>query len=238
MSTVTPSGRSTRRFDRGDELGAAAVVERDRQHHAGVVGGVGDRLADRPLDVARCAGHRRVERPPDPLDADVQLVEFGDPSEQLLVQPEDVADLGARALPVLGGEPEHGQPPDVALDGDADQPGEVLLALGVALGAREPAAAGPAAVAVHDAGDVQRRCGALVGLGGMGRHGVHVSQPASTGRGVEEWGCGTVVHEHRPGSATSSRRVDGRVALGRPDAPAAAPHHGRRRHAARLGRAR
>ena len=46
-----------------------------------------------------------------------------------------------------------------ASHGDAHEAGEVLLALGVAGGARQAAPRRPAAVAVHDAGDVQRRGG-------------------------------------------------------------------------------
>src|SRR3954452_17224037 len=88
-------------------------------------------------------GAARVERPADPLHAHVEVVELGDSAEQALVQPEDVAHLVPRANPVLGGEAEHGEPPDVALDGDAHDPGEVLLALGVTDGARTTAALGP-----------------------------------------------------------------------------------------------
>ena len=108
-----------------DQLGAAAVVEGDGEHHAGVVPGVVEGLADRLLHVLRRARLGAVERSAHPLDAHVQLVQFGDASEQLLVQAEDVADLGARAHPVLGREPEHGEPADVAGDGDPHeaQPG-------------------------------------------------------------------------------------------------------------------
>ena len=67
------------------------------------------------LHVLRRARVGAVERAAHPLDAHVQLVELGDPAEQLLVQPEDVAHLGARPHPVLGGEPEHRQPADVAV---------------------------------------------------------------------------------------------------------------------------
>ena len=41
------------------------------------------------------------------------------------------------------------------VDGEPHDAGQVLLALGVAGGARQSAAPGPAPVAVHDAGDVQ-----------------------------------------------------------------------------------
>ena len=80
-----------------------------------------------------------------------------DAAEQLGVQAEDVADLGAGADPVLGREAEDRQPADVAAHRDAHEAGEVLLALGVALGAGQAAPPGPAPVAVHDARDVQAR---------------------------------------------------------------------------------
>ena len=134
-----------------------------------LAGGVGDGLADRPLHVLRGAGVGGVERPADPLDAHVQLVELVDPAEQLRVQAEDVADLGAGTDPVLGREAEHGEPADVAAHGDAHEAGQVLLALGVALGAGQAAASGPAPVAVHDAGDVEPAGGSAVGGGGHGR---------------------------------------------------------------------
>ena len=142
-----------------DQLLAGAVVEGDGEQHPRVRRRVGDRLADGALDVLRRARVGGVERPADPLDAHVQVVELGDPPEQLGVQAEDVADLGARPDPVLGREPEHGQPADVAAHGDAHEAGEVLLALRVPLRAGQAAAPGPAPVAVHDAGDVQRRVG-------------------------------------------------------------------------------
>ena len=138
-----------------DQLLAGAVVEGHGEQHAGVPGGVADGLADGPLDVLRRPGLGRVERPADPLDAHVELVELLDAAEQLGVEAEDVADLGAGTDPVLGREPEHGEPADVPRHGDAHEPGQVLLALGVPLGPRQPAPPCPAAVAVHDAGDVQ-----------------------------------------------------------------------------------
>ena len=141
-----------------DELLAGAVVEGDGQQHPGVRRRVLDRLADRPLHVLRGARVGRVERPADPLDAHVQLVELLHPAEQLGVQAEDVTHLGTRPDPVLGGEPEDGEPADVPGDGDAHESGEVLLTLRVALGARQAAPSGPAAVAVHDAGDMQWHC--------------------------------------------------------------------------------
>jgi hypothetical protein len=118
------------------ELGPAAVVEGDGQHHAGVLRGVGNRLADRSLDVLRGARPRCVERAAHPLDAHVQPVQLVDAPEELAMQTEDVAHLATGADPVLGREPEDRQPADVAGDGDPDQGCQVLLALGVAVGAR------------------------------------------------------------------------------------------------------
>ena len=139
-----------------NDLGVAAVVEGDREHHAGVRLGVGDGLADGALHVLRGAGVGAVERAPHPLDANVELVELGDAPEELLVQAKDVAHLGAGTHPVLGGEAEHGEPADVAGDRNANQAGQVLFALGVTLGAREVLALGPPAVAVHDARHVHQ----------------------------------------------------------------------------------
>ena len=65
-------------------------------------------------------------------------------------------DLGAGAAPVLRREPEHGEIADVAANGEPHEPGQVLLALGVPVGAGQTAPGGPTSVAVHDAGDVDR----------------------------------------------------------------------------------
>ena len=146
-----------------DQLGAAAVVERDREHHAGVAGRVAKRLGDRSLHVLRRARLGRVERPAHPPDPHVQVVQLVDPGEQLAVQTEDVADLGPGSHPVLGREAEHRELADVAGHGDPHECGEVLLAHGVALGAGEVAAPRPPAVAVHDARDVDVPGGAVGG---------------------------------------------------------------------------
>ena len=43
-----------------------------------------------------------------------------------------------------------------AANGEPHEPGQVLLALGVPVGAGQTAPGGPTSVAVHDAGDVDR----------------------------------------------------------------------------------
>ena len=100
-----------------------------------------------------------VEGSAHPLHADVEFVQFGDPTEQLLVQAEDVPYLGTGTHPVLGGEAEHREPADVAGDRHAYQSGEVLLALGVAVGARQVSPLRPAPVAIHDDRDVRGQVG-------------------------------------------------------------------------------
>ena len=57
--------------------------------------------------------------------------------------------------------------PMFAAHGDAHEAGQVLLALGVALRPGQAAPPGPATVAVHDAGDVER----TVRAGGSGTAG-------------------------------------------------------------------
>ena len=64
--------------------------------------------------------------------------------------------LVGAALPVLGRERVGRQVGDADLDGARDDVEQGGLARLVALGARQPALVGPAAVAVHDDGDVAR----------------------------------------------------------------------------------
>ena len=62
------------------------------------------------------------------------------------------------------------------------------------------------------------------------------SQP--TGRGVEQWCVGSVVTSPEPGRRRRVSAARRKWSFGRPHAPAAPPHHGRRRHPARMGRTR
>ena len=177
------------------------------------------------LGVPRLGG---VERAADPLDPHVQLVELVDPAEQLLVQAEDVADLGPRPDPVLGREAEHGQPADVAPHGQPDETGQVLLALGVTVG---PGAA--ALAAQRPLPSMMQATWSDRAVGGRGR--VDRSSTLATGR-VGGWG-----RDRRP--RTSSRPPDcrpdrrrcamswssvGRCAIGPISADAAVERSGRR----------
>jgi hypothetical protein len=76
----------------------------------------------------------------------LRLVQLGHPAEELLVQAEDVAHFTPRPHPVLRREAEHRQPADVALHGQPNDGGQVLLALRVARGPWQVAASCPATV--------------------------------------------------------------------------------------------
>ena len=73
-------------------------------------------------------------------------------------------DLGGGAFPVFGGEGVEGEVADAAVTGGLDDGADGLDAAAMALDAGEPAFLGPAAVAIHDDGDVGGR------LGGGGFH--------------------------------------------------------------------
>jgi len=137
------------------EFGPPPVVERNGEHHASVVSGVGDRAANCALHVTRRAGLGRVKGSPDPADTNIVLVEFRNTAEQLLVQPKDVANLRAWTDPVLGGETKHGEPSDIACYCGANHAGKVFFAGGVTFGAFQASAVRPPTVAVHNACDVQ-----------------------------------------------------------------------------------
>jgi hypothetical protein len=135
-----------------DDVPAAAVVEGDRQVDPGVVAGavlgVLPGLAQLVRDLGAVAD-----------DADANAV-AGELGEVLRDGDEDQAhqagDLFARPLPVLGREREHGQVLDAAIGAGVDGAHERIDALLVAEEARHVPLLGPAAVAVHDDGDVAR----------------------------------------------------------------------------------
>jgi aminoglycoside phosphotransferase len=110
---------------------------------------------DRLVHAAQQAlGHPPVA-PADEAHAHAPLVQLvAAAHQQRLVEAHEVADLVGRALPVLGGEGVDGEPLDAEVERALDRVEQRLLAGGVALGALQPAFAGPPAVAVHDDGDV------------------------------------------------------------------------------------
>jgi hypothetical protein len=92
-----------------------------------------------------------VEGPTDPSDPHIVGVQLIEPSEQALVQTEDVANLLSGSDPVLGREAENGEVVDFSCDAQSNHSGQVLLAGGVPSGARKTLALSPTPISVHDA---------------------------------------------------------------------------------------
>jgi hypothetical protein len=88
-------------------------------------------------------------------EAHALLVQLGQLALQHLVEDEQQAlHFLRRAAPVLGREGVDGQVGDAELDAGGDDPAQILDARAVPGQPRQPARQGPAAVAVHDDGDV------------------------------------------------------------------------------------
>ena len=134
-----------------DDLGPAAVVEREGQRQPAVVPGQRDGLV--------LLGEEPARHPPVPApgeaDPHAQLVELVTPAHQdLPVEPHEVAHLVDRSTPVLGREGVDGQPAQAEIQRALDRVEERLLARRVAVGPLEPPLGRPPPVAVHHAGDV------------------------------------------------------------------------------------
>ena len=136
-----------------DNLGAAAVVERDVEQHAGVGRGLA-------LGSAQLFEHVRRQRigPADHLEADVVAQQRRQLEPQVaLEQHHQRAHFRRRPLPVLDRkrvEREHLEP---EARGGLDDVADGVDAGAMAFDARQVALPGPAAVAVHDDGDVPRQ---------------------------------------------------------------------------------
>ena len=138
-----------------DDLRAAAVVQRDVERHAAA--GRGRREALRELLLNRCV---ELVHPADDAEPDVVLQEVRELAVQVLLQKRhERDDLEPRALPVLDGEGVERQRVELEPRAGLDDLADGRDAGAVALDARRAALAGPAAVAVHDDGDVPRQPG-------------------------------------------------------------------------------
>jgi hypothetical protein len=151
-ASVELAGRRATRhlLRRGQDLGPAAIGEGDVQVQARTLGRA-------RLGVEDGARHVRPEAGTiaDHLEADPLLDQRGYLRPQVVPQQSgQVAHLVRRALPVLGGEGEKGQPLYPGLGRGLDRAAHGLGPGLVAHGARQPAGGGPAAVAVHDDSDV------------------------------------------------------------------------------------
>src|SRR5688572_4491951 len=144
------------RFDgascRIDDLGASAVVQRNVEEHPAAALRALDRDVQLILDVGRQLLH-----PADHAKADViaqQRVQLG--PQIALEKPHQRADLTGRTLPVLYGERIQREYADAETRGGLDRITDGIDAGAVSLDARQMPLRGPAAVAVHDDGDVCR----------------------------------------------------------------------------------
>ena len=141
------------RADRVDQLGATAVVERERQREPAVRPGELLGLLDPLPHPARHPAAAAADEPHAHALA-VQLVAAL--HEQPLVEPHEVAHLVERAAPVLGRERVDGEPAQPDLERAFDRVEERLLPRRVPVGAFQAPPLRPAAVAVHHHRDVTR----------------------------------------------------------------------------------
>ena len=139
-----------RRFD---DLGAAAVVQGDVEEHAGVAGGL---ALGRLQLVADVAGQLLFAA--DDAKADVVAQQRVQLEAQIaLEQRHQRRDFRRRTLPVLDRERVERQDLDAETGRRFDDVADRIDPGAVAFDTRQMALRGPAAVAVHDDGDVPRQ---------------------------------------------------------------------------------
>src|SRR5215471_7693832 len=175
---VEPSRRHLVADDAGgvDQLGPPAVVEREREGHGAVAASELFRVGDLAAQPARDPS----APPADESHPDATVVELVAPAEQqVLVEVHEIPHLVDRSAPVLRRErvDRHPLEPDVESAFDGVEQG--LLTGSMAFGPLQPALLGPAAIAVHDDGNVTRKVGAL-DPGGHDSN-LHRGSPRSTG---------------------------------------------------------
>ena len=128
------------RADGVDDLGAAAVVEGERQREPAV------RARERLglLDALEHTARHPTTTPADEPDPHPLLVQLVAPlDQQPLVEAHEEPNLVERAAPVLGRERVDGEPPQPDVERALDGVEERLLPRRVALGALQAAASGP-----------------------------------------------------------------------------------------------
>src|SRR5688572_5777250 len=133
-----------------DDLSPAAVIERDIEQHAGILRRPMLGIEQLGLDV----GRQRVGSADD-VEADVvaqQRVELQ--TQVALEQHHQGADLGRRPLPVFDGEGVEGEHLEAETSRGLHHVAHRIDAGAMALHARQMTLAGPAAIAVHDDGNV------------------------------------------------------------------------------------
>ena len=143
-----------------DQLAAAAVVQREVEQQAVVRGGVPQRLVEgrphRPWKAVEAA---------DGVEANVVPMQLrGLVPERLAQPPHQSGDFGFRPAPVLGGEGVEGKRLGAELAAGAHDVAHRLAAVPVPFGNRQLLLLRPAAVAVHDDGDVAGQVAVLLQL--------------------------------------------------------------------------
>src|SRR5262249_53351881 len=131
---------------------SAAIVERDHKRQLVVVLGALLGLLQEPADL-------RIEvlALADDANMDAVLVQVDQViADEPAQETHQLADLGRRARPVLRAEREDGQNANAEIAGRTHGATQSLDAASMPLAARQPARRRPAAVAVHDDGNVTR----------------------------------------------------------------------------------
>src|SRR5262249_39692228 len=135
------------------QLRPAAVVDGQAKPHARV------RLAEADVlvDLGQHLGRQSLA-PADGAEADVPLHDLFALREEILVEEgHEEIELALRSFPVFGGETVERQLPDAEPAAFFDGGADAADALAMSLDARQVALPGPAAVAVHDDGDMARQ---------------------------------------------------------------------------------
>src|SRR5690606_20537511 len=148
-----------------------AVVEGHLQQELVVVGGAGLGPFDDPGDVVGQAGAAAEDAHPHPLALQPLQVAGHIGAHQ----PHQVRDLLGGTPPGLGREAEYGQAADAQRRRGLHRALQRLDALAVTHGARQAAGLRPAAIAVHDQGDMARPVRRGLGLWGLDGHDRRVS---------------------------------------------------------------
>ena len=139
-----------------------------------------DQPASPGPSVGACRAFPPLEEAPDvrgePLaladdpDPDIGSVQVGEVvAHETLEEAHQVGDLLGGPAPVLGGEAVQGEIADADLAGGTDGAPDGLDAAPVSLDPRQAAPRRPAAVAVHDDGDMGREPRSRIGGAGLGR---------------------------------------------------------------------
>ena len=141
-----------------DELGLAAVIERDREGERAIPLREFDGLVDSPEQSFRDPPITTADEP----DAHALLVEFiASAHQQRLVETHEIAHFVDRSTPVLRGECVDGEPLGTQIKGPIHRVHQRFLTSGMSLGALEATPLCPTTVPIHDRGDMHGDSGRI-----------------------------------------------------------------------------